>query len=231
MLTFINMRTFLIAFIFLLFTNAKSQTYYQLYYNLELQAQVTANQAARVASEKLYQKSYEKQRKAYDDIKEKATQVVVMRNHIYNQLRNVNSALKQGKQLEAIYYDFTKLVANLEKMLELSAQKPQYALLVTNYYSKLYLHAMNSYENISESVLNEENDFLMDSYDRQKVLSKIQHEIKIMNGWTVHIINYLKNAEKKPYFRHIGVFNSWYIRDKGLIQNIINNYNYNLNGW
>jgi hypothetical protein len=49
-----------------------------------------------------------------------------------------------------------------------------------------------------------------------------------MNGWTVHIINYLRNAEKKPYFRHIGVFNSWYIRDKGLIQNIINNYNQNL---
>lgn len=228
---FINMRTFLIVFFLLLLNNAKSQTYYQLYYNLELQAQVTANQAARVASEKLYQNSYEKQRKAYDDIKEKAVQVVVIKNHIYNQLRNVNSALKQGKQLEAIYYDFTKLIGNMEKMLELSAQKPQYAVLITNYYSKLYLHAMNSYENISESVLNEENDFLMDSYDRQKILSKIQHEIKIMNGWTVHIINYLRNAEKKPYFRHIGVFNSWYIRDKGLIENIIKNYNQNLNGW
>ncbi len=228
---FIKMKTFLIVFFLLLLNNAKSQTYYQLYYNLELQAQVTANQAARVASEKLYQNSYEKQRKAYDDIKEKAVQVVVIKNHIYNQLLNVNSALKQGKQLEAIYYDFTKLIGNMEKMLELSAQKPQYAVLIMNYYSKLYLHAMNSYENISESVLNEENDFLMDSYDRQKILSKIQHEIKIMNGWTVHIINYLRNAEKKPYFRHIGVFNSWYIRDKGLIQNIINNYNQNLNGW
>jgi hypothetical protein len=47
------------------------------------------------------------------------------------------------------------------------SSKPQYAVLIMNYYSKLYLHAMNSYENISESVLNEENDFLMDSYDRQ----------------------------------------------------------------
>jgi hypothetical protein len=225
------MRKILIVLPLLFFIKGNAQYYYQLYYNLELQAQVTANQAARVASEKLYQNSYGKQRKAYDDIKEKATQVVVIKNHIYNQLRNVNSALKQGKQLEAIYYDFTKLTGNMGKMLELSVQKPQYSVLITNYYSKLYLHAMNAYENISSCVLNEENDYLMDSYDRQKILSKLQHEIKIMNGWTVHIINYLKNADKKPYFRHIGVLNSWYIQDKGLIQNIINNYNYNLNGW
>ncbi len=116
-------------------------------------------------------------------------------------------------------------------MLQLSSQKPEYSILITNYYSKLYLHAMNSYENISSSVLNEENDYLMDSYDRQKILSKLQHEIKIMNGWTVHIINYLRNAEKKPYFRHIGVLNGWYNQDRAMIQNIINNYNYNLNGW
>lgn len=209
----------------------RAQYYYQLYYNLELQAQVTANQTARVASEKLYQNSYEKQRKSYDDIKEKVTQVVVMKNHLYNQLRNVNSALKQGKQLEAIYYDFSKLINNMGTMLQLSSHKPEYSILITNYYSKLYLHAMNSYENISSSVLNEENDYLMDSYDRQKILSKIQHEIKIMNGWTVHIINFLRNAEKKPYFRHIGVLNGWYNQDRAMIQNIINNYNYNLNGW
>lgn len=225
------MRKLLIIILPLFFIKGSAQYYYQLYYNLELQAQVTANQAARVVSEKLYQNSYEKQRKAYDDIKEKATQVVVIKNHIYNQLRNVNSALKQGKQLEAIYYDFSKLVGNMQKMLELSGQKPQYTVLITNYYSKLYLHAMNSYENISSCVMNEENDYLMDSYDRQKILSKIQHEIKIMNGWTVHIINYLRNAEKKPYFRHIGVLNSWYIQDRAMIQNIINNYQYNLNGW
>ena len=80
----------------LFFVKGNAQYYYQLYYNLELQAQVTANQAVRVASEKLYQNSYEKQRKSYDDIKEKVTQVVVIKNHIYNQLRNVNSALKRG---------------------------------------------------------------------------------------------------------------------------------------
>lgn len=215
----------------LFFAKGKAQYYYQLYYNLELQAQVTANQAARVASEKLYQSSYEKQRKSYDDIKEKVTQVVIMKNHLYNQLRNVNSALRQGKQMEAIYHDFSKLLNNMGIMLQLSSQKPEYSLLITNYYSKLYLHAMNSYENISNSALNEENDYLMDSYDRQKILSKIQHEIKIMNGWTVHIINFLRNAEKKPYFRHVGVLNGWYNRDRALIQNIINNYNYNLDGW
>lgn len=225
------MKKILLMLPLLFFVKGKAQYYYQLYYNLELQAQVTANQAARVTSEKLYQNSYEKQRKSYDDIKEKVTQVVVIKNHIYNQLRNVNSALKQGKQLEAIYYDFSKLLTNMGKMLQLSAQKPEYTVLITNYYSKLYLHATNSYENISSSVLNEENDYLMDSYDRQKILSKIQHEIKIMNGWTVHIINFLRNAEKKPYFRHIGVLNGWYNQDRAMIQNIINNYNYNLNGW
>lgn len=205
--------------------NSKAQ-YYQLYYNQELQAQVTANHGVRVASEQTYQRSYEKQKNAYNEAKEKITQVVVIKNNLYNYLRNVNSGLRQARQIEYLAQDFTKLLNNMGTMLDLTANKPQYAVFITRFYERVAGHAIQAYDGVQDQVLREETDYLMDSYDRQYLLNKIHREIRSMNGWVLHINNYLRKADKKPYLRHIGVFNNWYIQDKAMIERIIRNSNY-----
>ena len=60
--------------------------YYTLYYNLEMHQQVTANHAVRMASEKNYQRIYEKQKEAYNEAKEKITEVVIIKNNLYASL-------------------------------------------------------------------------------------------------------------------------------------------------
>lgn len=226
------MKLYLLLFLFVVGSlKLHSQQYYQLYYNIDLQAQVTANHGVRIASEKLYQSSYEKQSEWYEDANEKLIQVVTMKNHIYSTLKNVNHALKQGKQVERMYFDFVKLIENMAEMLELTAQKPQYSALVTRMYRRLYEAGYNAYNSINDQVMKEDTDYLMDSYDRQYLLNKIHREIKIMNGWTLHISNYLRNAEKKPYFRHVKFLNNWYVQDKAMITRIISNYGNNINNW
>ena len=216
----------LILIVPLLLLGLKSQAqYYQLYYNLELHQQVTANHATRVASEKTYQKIYEKQKEAYNEAKEKITQVVIIKNNLYGYLKNVNSALRQGKQVQFIFEDFNKLVSNMGKMIDLTADHPQYAPLITRMYEKVFTHALEAYDGVHDQVLREDTDYLMDSYDRQYLLTKLHKEIKVMNGWVLHINNYLRNAHRKPYLRHIRVFNEWYSKDKGMIESIIRNSN------
>lgn len=232
MLIGIDMKKYilLLGFIFMCL-NSHSQQYYQLYYNTELQAQVTANHGVRIASEKLYQNTYEKQEENMEEVRDKVVKVVAMKNLIYNQLRNVNSALKQGKQIEQIYYDWERLMKNMSIMLNLSWENPQYAVLITRFYEKVIEHGYNAYAGIYEQVQKEGNDYLMDSYDRQFILNKLHREIRAMNGWVLHINNYLSKAKKKPYFRHIRAFNDWYVQDKAIIQRIITNYGYVTNPW
>jgi hypothetical protein len=69
-------------------------------------------------------------------ILKKTAQVIAIQEYIYQQLKNVNSALTQSKKLIYLYQYLGKVVTNSNKMLDLSAQHPEYAILVSNIMSK-----------------------------------------------------------------------------------------------
>ena len=216
------MKNIIMLISFLFFgVSSKAQQYYQMYYNLEMQSQVTANHTIRMASEQAHRNSYEKQKNLYNEAKEKLTAVVVIKDNIYGYLKNVNSGLKQAKQVQYLFEDYQRLLKNMEKMLELTANKPQYAILITRFYERVILHAIEAYGGVNDIVMKEDADYLMDSYDRQYILNKLHKEVRVMNGWVLHINNYLSKAEKKPYLRHIKIFNNWYVKDKSIIESII----------
>lgn len=203
-----------------------AQQYYQMYYNTQLNNQVLANHSTRLFSELNYQGTYGNQVAKMTQVKESITKVVVMKEVIFHQLSNVNSGLKQGIYIQVIYSDYQKLLLNLGKMMELTADNLEYAILITRFYEKVFDRSLSAYTGISDMVTREEANYLMDPADRRNLLNKLHIEIRVINGWVLHINNYLKNAKKKPYLRHIGVLNSWYIQDKAMIQSIITNSNY-----
>lgn len=200
---------------------AKGQAYYQLYYNTELHNWVTWNHNTRYAAEEQSRKSYAIQSDTYQNAHDKLVQVVAIKNHIYNHLKNVNEGLKQAKTLTYIYEDFQRLLERMAEMVELTKDNPQYAALINGYYTKLYEHAILAYNGISDQVLREENDYLMDAYDRWQALQMINNQIHVLNGYVMLINGYLRNASKKPLIRHLGIFGDWYIQDKFMIERII----------
>ncbi len=99
----------------------------------------------------------------YDDIKNKTAQVIAIQEYIYQQLKNVNSALTQSKKLMYLYQYLGKVVTNSNRMLELSAQHPEYAILVSKYYVEIGNQTMKLKQEVSQDILNENKDFLMDA--------------------------------------------------------------------
>jgi hypothetical protein len=67
------------------------------------------NHGVRMGSEQAFLNSYEKQKQLYDDIKNKTAQVIAIQEYIYQQLKNVNSALTQSKKLIYLYQYLGKL--------------------------------------------------------------------------------------------------------------------------
>ncbi len=57
----------------------------------------------RLASEQAFLNSDERQKQLYDEIKDKTAQVIAIQEYIYQQLKNVNSALTQSKKLIYLY--------------------------------------------------------------------------------------------------------------------------------
>ena len=89
----------------------------QIVINDKLLSQITVNHGVRLGSEQAFLDSYEKQKKMYDDINDKVTQVITIQEYIYQQLKNVNSALTQSKKLIYLYQYLGKIVTNSNKIL------------------------------------------------------------------------------------------------------------------
>lgn len=198
-------------------------------YNDKLLMQLTKNQAVRLASNESYLNSYEKQKKTYDEIKQKIAQVVAIQEYIYDKLTNINSAIKQGKQLYYLSKTFVQIGINANDVLSLTAQHPEYAILLNRFYIGATQELLKMQSELTNDILHEENDFLMDPYDRQVLIQNLSTKAQMVNGYLICIKIRLKNARKTPYIYQIPTINTYVNLDRAIVKNILANYNFIFN--
>lgn len=201
----------------------------QIVFNDKLFAQMTKDHAVRMGSEQAFLNSYEKQKQLYDDIKNKTAQVIAIQEYIYQQLKNVNSALTQSKKMMYLYQYLGKVVTNSNRMLDLSAQHPEYGILVSKYYFEIGNQAMKLKQEISQDILNENKDFLMDASDREMLIEKVFTRVRNINGNILYIILRLENAKKIPYLYQIPKLRNYINIDRAIVGDIITKYKYIFN--
>lgn len=197
----------------------------QIVINDQLLAQITKDHAVRLTSEQLFLDSYEKQNKLYNEIKTKTAQVIAIQEYIYQQLKNVNSALTQSKKLVYLYEYLGKVATNSNKMLDLSTQHPEYSVLVSKYYAAIGSQLIKLRQEITQDILNENKDFLMDAMDREMLIEKVFTRVRNINGNILYIILRLENAKKIPYLYQVPVLKNYINTDKAIVADIIRKYN------
>lgn len=201
----------------------------QIVINDKLLTQITKNHAVRLASEQTFLDSYEKQKELYDEINNKTTQIIAIQEYIYQQLKNVNSALTQSKKLVYLYQYLGKIVTNSNKMLDLSAQHPEYAVLVSKYYVEIGKQVLKLQQEVTQDILKEDKDFLMDAMDREMLIEKIFTRVRNINGNILYIILRLENAKKIPYLYQVPVLRNYINIDKAIVGDIITKYKHIFN--
>ena len=198
-------------------------------FNDKLLIQISKNQAVRLASNESFLNSYEKQKKLYDDVNQKIAQVVAIQQFIYDKLTNINSAIKQGKQLYYLSNTFVQIGQNANEVLSLTTQNPQYAILLNRYYIAATQELIKMQTELVNDILREDADFLMDPFDRQAVIQKLSTRANMINGYLVCIRIRLKNARKIPYIYQIPTINTYVNLDRAIVKNIMQNYNFIFN--
>ncbi|WP_024566501.1 hypothetical protein, partial [Elizabethkingia anophelis] len=189
----------------------------QIVINDKLLSQITVNHGVRLGSEQVFLDSYEKQNELYNEIKNKTAQVIAIQEYIYQQLKNVNSALTQSKKLIYLYQYVGKIVSNSNRMLDLSIQHPEYAVLVSKYYSAIGEQVLKLQQEVSADILNENKDFLMDAMDREMLLEKVFTRARNINGNILYIILRLENAKKIPYLYQVPVLRNYINVDRAIV--------------
>ena len=79
---------------------------------------------------------------------------------------------------------------------------------------------------LTQDILHEENDFLMDPYDRQVLIQNLSSKAQMINGYLICIKIRLKNAKKTPYIYQIPTINTYVNLDRAIVKNIMINYKY-----
>ncbi|MEW7223595.1 hypothetical protein AB2S25_18385, partial [Elizabethkingia anophelis] len=119
---------------------------------------------------------------------------------------------------------FGEIAQNSGEMLSLTSKNPQYAVLLTNYYVQVGQEALNLKREVTDEILRESNDFLMDPYDREILLRKIFDRARLINGTILYINLVLKNAKQTPYIFQIPGLNNYVNIDRMIIKDIISKY-------
>lgn len=201
----------------------------QIVINEKLLSQITVNHGVRLASEDAFVDSYRKQKKLYDDINNKTTQIIAIQEYIYLQLKNVNSVFTQSKKLSYVFRYLDKIVSNSNKMLDLTAQHPEYAILVSKYYTEIGMQILKLQQELTQDILHEDKDFLIDAMDREMLIEKIFTRVRNINGNILYIIMRLENAKKIPYLYQVPVLRNYLNIDKAIVSDIIQKYKYIFN--
>lgn len=219
-------RIVIISALFFFWGSVNSQ---QIVINEKLLTQLTKDHAVRLASEQTFLDSYEKQNELYNDIKNKTAQVIAIQEYIYQQLKNVNSALIQSKKMIYLYEYLGRIVTNSNTMLDLSVQHPEYAVLVSRYYTEIGTQTLKLQQEVTQDILNEDKDFLLDAMDREMLIEKIFTRARNINGNILYIILRLKNAKKIPYLYQVPVLRNYINIDRAIVGDIIQRYRYIFN--
>ena len=192
--------------------------------NDKLLAQLTKNQGVRLASNQAYLDSYEKQRKLYEEANKKMIQVVAIHEFIYDKLANINSAIRNGKQLVYFYKYLGDILTHSQEMMQLSAQNPESAILLTKYYNQIIRESILLKQEMVSDIMNENKDFLMNAYDRDLLIEKMLARARAIDGWILYINIILKTAKNRPYLYKIPVLQDYINLDSILVQDIITKY-------
>jgi hypothetical protein len=201
----------------------------QIVINDKLLSQITVNHGVRLASEQASLDSYKKQKELYDEINNKTMQLIAIQEYIYQQLKNVDSALTQSKKLIYLYQYLEKIVSNSNKMLDLSAQHPEYAVLVSKYYVEIGKQVVKLQQEVTQDILNEDKDFLMDAMDREMLIEKVFTRVRNIHGNILYIILRLENAKKIPYLYQVPVLRNYINIDRAIVGDIMTKYKYIFN--
>lgn len=187
-------------------------------WNEQLTLQLGKNNIARIASDMKFQKDFKEQKNIYNNVNKYVTQIIVIQDKIYKNLKNVNSALLQGKKLEYIY-EYLKKIKTQATILAINAfNNPQYAALSYKYFNFINKNLAKIYQELSTQILSEDTNFLMDAYDREVLIQGLYIRLANIHSAMKIIIMRIKNGKKVPYIYQIPVLNNYINIDKTIIQ-------------
>lgn len=216
---------FITMLITCLSTMVFGQSYVTIVYDAKHLAIVNENGAVRLVSEQTHNNMLGNIRGRIDDINMNLSSVVLVQGMIHRSLTEVDQALKSGRSVLHIARLVQDIGTHSAKMLETAKGEPWLLLFVEGAARQLKDRGITLASEVSEFVLQEGKNVLMDYEKRDQFMRKIILELKVIRALVFSIERSMYWAKINGGLKTANPYRNFINMDKRKADEIIRNYN------
>lgn len=146
-----------------------------------------------------------------------------IQNKVLKGLNEVSGTLKNGVQVVTVYQELERCIQYSEDILELTRDKPQYAVFGVKASQKAYEQVIKLSTDVTDLLQPGEMN-LATSGDRYKLLFSVSQNVIMLKIWLLATKLNIERALRLGWFQSINPFQGYINTDLGIVQNIMWTY-------
>ncbi|MGO3108125.1 hypothetical protein [Sphingobacterium sp. JB170] len=216
-----NRTIFLTAYLLLLATLCHGQSYVTIVYDSKHLAIVGENAAVRSAAEVTHGSYLSTIKDRLDDINLNVSSVVLVQDMIHRGLTEVDQALRTGLTVRQIGQIGTEIIHECNLMVQTAKDAPYLLLFAEDVARHMKNRGVNLASEVSEFVLKEGQNVLMDYEKRDALLRKIVLELRVMRALAYSMHRSMYYAKLRGILRSINPYGQYINQDRRMVDDII----------
>lgn len=200
---------------------AYGQSYVTIIYDAKHLAIVGQNAAVRSAAEVTHNSYLSTIKERLDDINLNVSSVVLVQDMIHRTLTEVDQALRTGLTVRQIGQISTEIIHECDLMIQTARGAPHLLLFAEDVARQMKNRGVNLASEVSEFILKEGQNVLMDYEKRDALLRKIVLELRVMRALAYSMHRSMYWAKFNGIFRTLNPYGQFINQDKRLVDDII----------
>lgn len=196
----------------------------QLIFDREHFSIVNQNGLARLSAELAMQTSYNRIKADLNDIEINIGSLVLTEQLIFSSLTQVDQGLKSGLMIQDISQLLNEIYQQSSELVSYASSRPELLLFAERFSKQLKTRGVNLLTQVSDHILAEKADLLMNAEKRDALLRKIALELRLIRSLVFSLRKSMFWAAQRSLISQVNPFKDFLNIDKRMVDQIISRY-------
>jgi len=196
----------------------------QLIFDKEHFSIVNQNGLARLSAELALQSSYNRIKADLDDIEINIGSLILTEQLIFSSLTQVDQGLKSGLMIQDISQLLNEIYQQSSELVSYASSRPELLLFAERFSKQLKTRGVNLLTQVSDHILAEKADLLMNAEKRDALLRKIALELRLIRSLVFSMRKSMFWAAQRSLISQVNPFKDFLNIDKRMVDQIISRY-------
>lgn len=196
----------------------------QLIFDREHFSIVNQNGLARLSAELALQTSYNRIKADLNDIEINIGSLILTEQLIFSSLTQVDQGLKSGLMIQDISQLLDEIYQQSSELVFYASSRPELLLFAERFSKQLKTRGVNLLTQVSDHILAEKADLLMNAEKRDALLRKISLELRLIRSLVFSMRKSMFWAAQRSLIYQVNPFKDFLNIDKRMVDQIISRY-------